>query len=95
VLSYKTYVQIPKERCVISQKVTGHVKVKILVSYKGSHIFKVYMLLRRGPVESRIVRSLNVRFNKKGLITKPLPKEKDKKEANIQIPIKNKGKAAN
>jgi hypothetical protein len=43
----------------------------------------VYVLLKREPVESRIVRSLNVRFNKKGLITKPLLKEKDKKEADI------------
>jgi hypothetical protein len=93
VLSYKTYVQIPKERRVISQKVTRRAKVKILVSYKGLYIFRVYVLLRRGPVESRIVRSSNVRFNKRGLITKPFLK-KDK-EANIQIPVKNKGKAAN
>jgi hypothetical protein len=39
------------------------------------------MLLRKRPVKSRIIRSLNVRFNKKGLITKPFL-EKDK-EANI------------
>jgi hypothetical protein len=55
----------------------------------------VYVLLRRGPVKSRIVRSSNVRFNKKGLITKPLPEEEDKEEANIQILVKNRGKAAN
>jgi hypothetical protein len=39
------------------------------------------MLLKKEPVKSRIVRSLNVRFNKKGLIIKPFLK-KDKK-ANI------------
>jgi hypothetical protein len=78
VLGYKTYVQIPKEHCVINQKVTRHAKVRILVDYKSSHIFKVYILLRKGPVESRIIRSLNVRFNKRGLITKPFL-EKDKK----------------
>jgi hypothetical protein len=50
---------------------------------------------KRRPVKSRIVRSLNVRFNKKGLIIKPLLKEKDKKEANIQISVKNKSKATN
>jgi hypothetical protein len=74
--------------------VTEHVKVRILVGYKGSHIFRVYVLLRRGPVESRIVRSLNVRFDEGGLITKPFPKE-DEEEADIQIPVKNRGEAAN
>jgi hypothetical protein len=53
------------------------------------------MLLRRGLVESRIVRFLNVRFNKEGLITKLLLKEEDKEEANIQISVKNRGEAAN
>jgi hypothetical protein len=42
----------------------------------------MYMLLKRGPVKSRIVRFLNVRFDKGGLITKPFLK-KDKEEANI------------
>jgi hypothetical protein len=73
--------------------VTKRAKVRILVSYKGSHIFKVYVLLKRGLVKSRIVRFLNVRFNKGGLITKPFL-EKDK-EADIQIPVKNRGEAAN
>jgi hypothetical protein len=41
------------------------------------------MLLRKGLVKSRIVRFLNVRFNKEGLITKPLLKEKNKEKANI------------
>jgi hypothetical protein len=74
--------------------VTEHAKVKILVSYKGLHIFRVYVLLRKGPAKSRIVRFLNVRFNKRGLITKPFPK-KDKEEADIQIPVKNRGEAVN
>jgi hypothetical protein len=50
---------------------------------------------KRRPVKSRIVRSSNVRFNKGGLITKPLPEKEDKEEANIQIPVKNKGEVAN
>jgi hypothetical protein len=53
------------------------------------------VLLRKKLVKSRIVRFLNVKFNKEGLITKPLLKKKDKKKANIQIPIKNKSKAIN
>jgi hypothetical protein len=51
------------------------------------------MLSKREPVKSKIVRSSNVRFNKGGLITKPFPEKN--KEANIQIPVKNKGEAAN
>jgi hypothetical protein len=74
---------------------TERAEVEILVSYKGSYIFKVYILLRRGPVKSKIVRFSNVRFNKKGLITKPLLKEEDKEEANIQIPVKNKSETVN
>jgi hypothetical protein len=53
----------------------------------------VYVLLRRGPVESRIVRSSNVRFDEGGLITKPFLEED--KEADIQIPVRNRGEAAN
>jgi hypothetical protein len=95
VLGCKTYVQIPKERRVISQKVTGRAEVGILVGYEGSHIFRVYVPSRRGPVESKIVRSSNVRFDEGGLITKPLPEEEDKEEADIQIPVRNRGEAAN
>ena len=72
---------------------TRYAKVKILVSYKGLYIFKVYILLKRGPVKSRIIRFLNVRFDKEGLITKLFLK-KDK-EADIQIFVKNRGKAVN
>ena len=70
-------------------KVTAWVKIGILVGYKGSYIFKVYIPLRRGPAENRIIQSLNIRFNKGGLIIKPLLKD------NTDIPIltKNKGKS--
>jgi hypothetical protein len=74
--------------------VIGRAKVEILVGYKGLYIFRVYVPSRRGPVESRIVRSLNVRFNEGGLIIKPFLEE-DKEEANIQIPVKNRGETAN
>jgi hypothetical protein len=63
--------------------------VGILVGYKGSHIYKVYIPLRRGPTKNRIVRSLNVRFNKGGLITKPLLED----NINILIPTGNRGKS--
>ena len=61
----------------------------ILIGYKGSHIFKVYIPLRRGPTENRIIQSLNIRFNKGGLITKPLLKD----NTDIPIPTKNRGKS--
>jgi hypothetical protein len=73
--------------------VTGRAEVGILVGYEGSHIFRVYVPSRRGPVESRIVRSSNVRFDEGGLITKPFPEEDE--EADIQIPVRNRGEAAN
>jgi hypothetical protein len=74
--------------------VTGRVKVGILVGYEGLYIFRVYVLLRKGPVESRIVRSLNVRFDEGGLVIKPFLEE-DEKEADIQIPVRNRGEAVN
>ena len=61
----------------------------ILITYKGSHIFKVYIPLRRGLTENRIIQSLNIRFNKRDLITKPLLKD----NTDILIPAKNKGKS--
>ena len=63
--------------------------MEILISYKGSHIFKVYILLRRRPTKNRIMQSLNIRFNKRGLITKPLLKD----NADIPIPNKNRSKS--
>jgi hypothetical protein len=41
------------------------------------------MLLKKRLVKNRIVCSLNVRFDKEGLITKPLLEKKDKEKANI------------
>ena len=60
VLGCKTYVQIPKERRVTSEKVKERAEVGILVRYKGTHIFKVYILSRHSLLENRIVRSFNV-----------------------------------
>ena len=59
------------------------------IGYKGSHIFKVYILLRKGPTKNRIIQSSNIRFNKGGLITKPLLED----NINILIPTKNRGKS--
>ena len=77
VLGCKTYVQIPKEKRVTSEKVKARAEVGILVGYEGNHIFKVYIPTRSGPPESKIVRSSNVRFDEGGLITKPLPYKND------------------
>ena len=70
-------------------KVAAQAKMGILVGYEGSYIFKVYIPLRRGPTENRIIRSLNIRFNERGLIIKPLLEN----NTNILIPVKNKGKS--
>ena len=64
-------------------------KVGILIGYKGSHIFKVYIPSKKGPAENRIIQSLNIRFNKRGLITKPLLKD----NTDILIPAKNRGES--
>jgi hypothetical protein len=87
VLGCKTYVQIPKERRVTSEKVKERAEVGILVGYEGTHIFKVYVPSRRGPLENRIVRSSNVRFDEGGLISKNLPIEND----DFPIPAINRG----
>ena len=70
-------------------KVAAWAKVGILIGYKGSHIFKVYIPLKKGPAENRIIQSLNIRFNKRGLIIKPLLKN----NINILIPTRNRGKS--
>ena len=62
----------------------------ILVGYEGSHIFKVYVPSRKGPIENRIVQSSNVRFDEGGLITKPLPDE----DTDISIPAGNRGESS-
>ena len=59
----------------------------ILIGYKGNYIFKVYIPLKRGPIKNRIIQSLNIRFNKGGLIIKPLLKD----NTNILIPARNRG----
>ena len=89
VLGCKTYIQIPKERRIISQKVAVQAEVGILVGYEGSYIFKVYIPLRKGPAENRIIRSSNVRFNKGGLIIKPLLED----DTDILVPTRNRGKS--
>ena len=59
----------------------------ILIGYKGSYIFKVYIPLKKEPIKNRIIQSLNIKFNKGGLITKPLLKD----NTNILIPAGNRG----
>ena len=61
----------------------------ILIGYKGSYIFKVYILLRKGLSKNKIIQSLNIKFNKRGLIIKPLLKN----NTDIPIPAKNRGKS--
>ena len=61
----------------------------ILIGYKGSHIFKVYIPLRKGPAENRIIQSLNIKFDKRGLITKPLLKD----NTDVLTPTRNRGKS--
>ena len=93
VLGCKTYVQIPKERRVTSEKVAAQAEVGILVGYEGSYIFKVYVPSRKGALENRVVRSSNVRFDQGGLITKPLPEEEA--DTDILIPAGDGGEAEN
>ena len=49
----------------------------------------MYIPLKRGPTKNRIIQALNIRFNKRGLIIKPLLKD------NTDIPIlaKNRGES--
>ena len=70
-------------------KVAAWAEVGILVGYKGSYIFKVYIPLKKGPAKNRIIQFLNIRFNKRGLITKPLLKD----NINIPIPAKNRSES--
>ena len=89
VLGCKTYIQILKEHQIPSQKVAIQAEVGIFIGYKRSHIFKVYIPLRKGPIKKRIIQSLNIRFNKRGLITKPLLKD----DIDVPTPAKNRGKS--
>ena len=49
----------------------------------------MYTLLKRGPAKNRIIQSLNIKFNKRGLIIKPLLEY----NTDILIPAKNRGKS--
>jgi hypothetical protein len=76
----------------------GHkCKVGILVRYEGTHIFKIYVPTRRGQLENRIVRSLNVRFDEGGLITKPfldedeIENDNEDEDASITLPYRARG----
>jgi len=91
-LRYKTYVEIPKGAHVVGDKIVIRAEVGILVGYEGQHIFKVYVLTRGGGEDNKIVRSSNVRFNKAGLITKPLLE--DNKDNDSQQPV-NRGELQN
>jgi transposase InsO family protein len=97
VLGCKTYVLIPKEKRVISRKVTSRAEVGILVGFDGQHIYKVYVPSRTGPPLSKIVRSSCVRFDEGGLITDPQEDDTDKNDDEFHIPgsvsqnIRNRG----
>ena len=43
VLGYRTYVQIPKIRRIIAEKVKPRVEMGILVNYKGNRIYRIYI----------------------------------------------------
>ena len=62
VLGYKYYVHIPEERKTKKNKLEKRTKLKILVRYEDTHIYKIYVLIRR---REKIVRTSNVRFNEK------------------------------
>ena len=48
-------------------KLKKRAELEILVRYENTHIYRVYVLIRR---EKKIVRTSNIRFNeRKGLIT--------------------------
>lgn len=65
---------IPKEDRTQSKKIKDRAEIGILVGYKGEHIYRVQVPSRR-----TIVQSLNVRFDKEGLVTDPLYKEPEVK----------------
>jgi hypothetical protein len=65
VIGYKTYILIEKEKRIILKKLAPRAKVDILVSFKGHHIYRVYI-----PSKRRVVRTSYYRFDKgQGLIT--------------------------
>ena len=59
VLGCKTYVQIPKERRFTSERMKERAEVGILVSYEGTHIFRVYKsMCQHGKDQSRTNRTI-------------------------------------
>jgi hypothetical protein len=52
VLGCKAYVQIPKERCTQSDKLRHQAAEGKLVSFKGDHIYRVYIPSQRGIVRT-------------------------------------------
>ena len=49
----------------------------------------MYIPLRKRPAKNRIIQSLNIRFNKRGLITKPLLED----DTDVPTLAKNRGKS--
>ena len=84
--------QISKKRRIISEKVKERAEVGILMGYEGIYIFKIYISSRRDFLKNRIIRFLNVRFNKEELIIKLF---QNKDNSNIPILIANRGEIKN
>ena len=61
----------------------------IFIGYKRSYIFKVYIPSKKRPTKNRIRQSLNIRFNKRGLIIKPLLED----NTDVPTPTKNRGES--
>ena len=64
-----------------------------MVNKKGLGIFQFNknIIIIKAPIKNRIVQSLKIRFNKRGLITKSLLKE-DNIDISILIQAGNRGK---
>ena len=77
---------VKKEDRVVSRKVEARARVRILVRYKGNHIYRVYVLLKDNKGRGKIMRSLHVRFDEGGVII-DLSKEPRIKEININEDI--------
>ncbi|CCU76267.1 Gag-Pol polyprotein [Blumeria hordei DH14] len=65
-LGSKAYVHIPKEKRVVSEKLTPRAEVGILVGFEGNHIYRVYVASRS---KEKIVRTSSVRFDEHGLVS--------------------------
>jgi hypothetical protein len=68
VLGCKVYLYIPDQRRVKSGKFNERAKKGILLGFKGHYIYRCYVPLRA----HKIVRSLNVRFDKGGFVSEVL-----------------------